>query len=530
MSKLIWQLPGIFAAILVILPIVFLLSTWTQPDAQIWAHLADTQLAELLINSAILLFGVGIGVTVIGVSLAWLIALCEFPGRRWLDWALIMPLAIPPYVLAFIVLGIFDFGGEFQQGLMRMTAVEQPFDVRNPMTIILVMTGVLYPYVYLLTRNILILQGRSTLDAARMLGASSWQSIWRVGLPMARPGIVAGVSLALMEVLADFGVVSIFNFNTFTTAIYKSWIGLFSLQTAAQLSTLLLGFVVLVLALEYASRGRGRIENPVFKSTERYRLSGVKAWAATAWCLLILLFAAVLPLIQLVIWVWQARFAGGALLPLMGHSFVLAGSAAVIIALLALLLASGTRYSVAGKSWATVANLGYALPGSVLAVAVVSLAGPLDSLWINLGQFLGREHQPLLIGSIAGLLLAYMVRFIRPAYGPVISGVERIRPHIPEAAQLLGANRWRILRQIHLPILMPAIFTAGLLVFVDVLKEMPATLLLRPFGWETLATRIYQLTGESQWQWAAAPALVLVAVSILPVILLILQSRRTYRG
>lgn len=529
MPRVIWQLPGLLAALLVVLPILFLLSTWAHPDGDIWAHLVETQLLELLVNSAILLVGVGLGVTLVGVSLAWLTALCEFPGRQWLDWALIMPLAIPPYVLAFVVLGIFDFNGELQQSLLEFSVLEQPVDVRNPLTIILVMTGVLYPYVYLLTRNILIMQGRSTLDAARTLGATGLQSVWRIGLPMARPGIVAGVSLALMEVLADFGVVSIFNFNTFTTAIYKSWIGLFSLETAAQLSSLLLGFVLLVLLLEYASRGRGRIEQPIFKSTERFRLRGWKAWMATAWCLIVLSLSALLPLAQLISWGWQARSTGGSLFELMGHSFILAGSAAVIIASLALFLASGARFSALGKAWATLANLGYALPGSVLAVAIVSLAGPIDSLWINLGQMFGRATQPLLVGSIAGLLLAYMVRFIRPAYGPVNSGLERIRPHIPEAAQLLGASRWRILRRVHLPILTPALLTASLLVFVDVLKEMPATLLLRPFGWETLATRIYQLTGESQWQWAAVPALVLVSISILPVVLLILQSRRTYR-
>lgn len=419
MSRIIWQIPGVLAASLVVLPILFLLSTWAHPDGDIWAHLVETQLVELLVNSAILLVGVGLGVTLVGVSLAWLTALCEFPGRRWLDWALIMPLAIPPYVLAFIVLGFFDFSGEFQQSLIRMSVLEQPMDVRNPLTIILVMTGVLYPYVYLLTRNILILQGRSTLDAARSLGATGLQSIWRIGLPMARPGIVAGVSLALMEVLADFGVVSIFNFNTFTTAIYKSWIGLFSLETAAQLSSLLLGFVLVVLALEYASRGRGRIEQPVFKSSERFRLRGWKAWLATFWCMLVLSLAAMLPLIQLVVWAWQARSTGGVLVALVGHSFILAGSAAVIIACLALLLASGSRYSVAGKSWATLANLGYALPGSVLAVAIVSLAGPIDFLWIDLGKVFGRANQPLLVGSIAGLLLAYMVRFFGQLMAPL---------------------------------------------------------------------------------------------------------------
>ncbi len=523
-----WTLPGVLAALLVVLPIGFLLSTWLHPDTQVWRHLVNTQLGELVANSLTLLIGVGLGVVLLGVSLAWLTALYDFPGRRWLDWALVLPLAMPPYVLAFVVLGIFDFGSPIQQLLMHWLGLQRPLDVRQPWVVVLVMTAVLYPYVYLLTRNILLLQGRQALDAARSLGASSWQSVWRVGLPMARPGIMAGLALALMETLADFGVVSIFNYNTFTTAIYKSWISLFSIATAAQLSTLLLGFVVLVLGLEYWSRGRARVEQGARKQTDRYVLAGWRGWLATAWCLLVLLLAVAMPLLQLLLWCWASPQFDARLIALMGHSFVLAGGAAVMIVTLALLLASGSRLTPSGKGWAALANLGYMLPGSVLAVAVVSLAGPIDAFWIGLGDWLGRSHQPLLVGSITGLMLAYMVRFIRPAYGPLASGLERIRPSLPEAAQLMGASRPAIVWRLYLPMLSPAALTACLLVFVDVLKEMPATLLLRPFGWDTLATRIYELTGESQWHWAASPALVLVAVSILPVILLIVQSRRLH--
>ncbi len=529
MPRVLWQLPGIFASLLVLLPLAYLLSTWLNFDAQIWTHLISTQLGELIRNSLILVIGVGMGVFLLGVSLAWLTALCEFPGRIWLDWALILPLAIPPYVLAFVVLGMFDFGGPVQSMLQSTLGWQRPLDVRNPFTVVWVMTAVLYPYVYLLTRNLLIMQGRSTLDAARLQGASPWQAFWQVGLPMARPGIVAGVALALMETLADFGTVSVFNFNTFTTAIYKSWIGMFSIATAAQLSTLLLGFVLLVLALEYLSRRKGRIEQPYYRPVERYQLNGWKALAATSWCLLILALTAILPLAQLLIWVLQGGGLTDRLVELVMHSFALAGMAAVVIVLISLLLAGGTRFNPSSRHWAGVANLGYAVPGSVLAVAVVSVAGPIDNLWIGLGDWLGRSHQPLIIGSLAGLVMAYTVRFIRPAYGPMHTGMQRIGPNLLEAAQLLGAGKLRILGRLYLPILSPAVMTATLLVFVDVLKEMPATLLLRPFGWDTLATRIFELTGENQWQWAAQPSLVLVGVSSIPVILLVLQSRRTTR-
>jgi len=250
-ERLLSILPLFLVCLLVIAPIVVLLQSWLSVDVSIWRHLMQTQLLELLKNTVFLVLGVGIGVSVLGISLAWLTAVCEFPGRRFFDWALILPLAVPAYVLAFVTLGLFDFGGALQS-LLRSLGYTGYFDARHPAMVVWVMTAVLYPYVYLLVRVAFLSQGNAMLNMARTLGCSPLSAFFRAILPAVRPAIVAGVSLALMEALADFGAVSIFGFNTFTTAIYKSWLSLFSLETAAQLSTLLLLFVILCLSMEKA--------------------------------------------------------------------------------------------------------------------------------------------------------------------------------------------------------------------------------------------------------------------------------------
>ena len=505
--------------LLVLAPVGYLVLAWTQIDGDIWRHLIDTQFTHLVGNTLVLMAGVGIGVTLVGVSLAWLTALCEFPGRRWLDWALMLPLAIPAYVYAFVVLGVLDFDGPVQSWLHRYLG-RTPGDARSPLLLAWVMTAVLYPYVYLLARNSLISQGRKALDTARSLGASPLMALWRVGLPMARPGIVAGLSLALMETLADFGAVSVFNFDTFTRAIYKSWIGLFSITTAAQLASLLLLFVFAVILLERSTRGGGRIEQQPASNQLRYQLKGPLAALATGWCLLVFAVAFVVPIAQMLAWV--VNRAGDWMQPqlwrLIANTFTLGFAAAVVIVGAALAVNLGIRFAARGRILSEIASLGYAIPGSVLAVGLITVAAHFD-------QFAGTTGQGVLVGGLVGLVLAYLVRFYRPASAPIESSLYRLRPHLIESAQLLGAGRVRIALMVLLPILTPGIFSAMLLAMVDVMKEMPATLLLRPFGWDTLATNIFNLTSEAQWERAALPALILVVVSSFPVALLIRQSR-----
>ncbi|XHF30814.1 iron ABC transporter permease [Pseudomonas chlororaphis] len=523
--------PIVFAiAALVLLPLSVLLLSWQTIDHQIWSHLWETQMPRLLGNTLTLVLGVGIGVTLLGVSLAWLTSLCEFPGRRWLDWALMLPFAIPAYVLAFVFVGLLDFAGPVQTLLREWfgTGLRLP-RVRSTGGVILVLVLVFYPYVYLLARTAFLAQGKGLMEAARVLGQSPWQAFWRVALPMARPAIGAGVALALMETLADFGAVSVFNFDTFTTAIYKTWYGFFSLSSAAQLASLLLLVVMLVLYGERRARGANRASNERPRVKALYHLRGPKAWAATGWCGLVFACAFVIPVLQLVVWFWQRgrfdldeRYAG-----LILHTLYLGGMAALITVSVAMLLAFARRLAPTRtiNSAVGLANLGYALPGSVLAVSIMLAFSYLDrELVIPLSGWLGGAGKPLLLGSLAALLLAYLVRFVAVAYGPLESSLARIRPSLPEAARSLGVSGPRLFFKVYLPLLLPGTLSAALLVFVDVLKEMPATLLMRPFGWDTLAVRIFEMTSEGEWARASLPALTLVLVGLLPVIGLIRRS------
>lgn len=519
-------------AALVLLPISVLLLSWAEIDRAIWSHLWDTQMTRLLGNTLVLVGGVGVGVTVLGVSLAWLTSLCEFPGRRWLDWALMLPFAVPAYVLAFVFVGLLDFSGPVQTLLREWfgSGLRLP-RVRSTGGVITVLVLVFYPYVYLLARTAFLAQGRGLTEAARVLGLSPLAAFWRVALPMARPAIGAGLALAIMETLADFGTVSVFNFDTFTTAVYKTWYGFYSLSSATQLASLLLLFVMLVLLGERYSRGRSGVPNERPRGAALYRLHGWKAFAASAWCLLVFACAFVIPVLQLLVWVWQkGRFDlderyGGLIL----HSLYLGGFAALLTVTVALLLAFARRLSATPevRSAVGIANLGYALPGSVLAVAIMLAFSWLDNhAVIPLSSALGGAGKPLLLGSIGALLVAYLIRFMAVAYNPLEGALARIRPSLPEASRSLGVGGAGLFLRVYLPLLVPGALSAALLVFVDVLKEMPATLLMRPFGWDTLAVRVFEMTSEGEWARAALPALTLVLVGLFPVIGLIRRSAR----
>ncbi|CAI3790290.1 hypothetical protein AHFPHNDE_04009 [Pseudomonas sp. MM227] len=517
---------------LVLLPLSVLVLSWQSIDMQIWSHLWDTQMPRLLGNTLTLVLGVGTGVTVLGVSLAWLTSLCEFPGRRWLDWALMLPFAIPAYVLAFVFVGLLDFAGPVQSLLREWfgSGLRLP-RVRSTGGVIIVLVLVFYPYVYLLARTAFLAQGKGLMEAARMLGQSPWQAFWRVALPVARPAIGAGVALALMETLADFGAVAVFNFDTFTTAIYKTWYGFFSLSSAAQLASLLLLAVMLVLYGERRARGQDHAASERPRGQALYRLRGLKAWVASGWCALVFACAFVVPMLQLVVWCWQrGRFdLDERYRELIVHTLYLGAMAALITVTVALLLAFARRQAPTRgiRAGVAVANLGYALPGSVLAVSLMLAFSFLDrELVVPLSGWLGGAGRPLLLGSVAALLVAYLVRFIAVAYGPLESSLARIRPSLPEASRSLGVGGPRLFFKVYLPLLLPGTLSAALLVFVDTLKEMPATLLMRPFGWDTLAVRVFEMTSEGEWARASLPALTLVLVGLLPVIGLIRRSAR----
>lgn len=530
-SKPQWRVVAYAGAVLVLLPLLVLALSWNSLDSTIWNHLLETQMARLLGNTLVLAVGVIVGVVLLGVSLAWLTSLCNFPGRRWLDWALMLPFAVPAYVLAFVMIGILDFAGPLQTTLRGWLGNDfRMVSIRSTGGVIFVLVLVFYPYVYMLARGAFLAQGRGLMEAARILGHSPWQAFWRVALPMARPAIGAGAALAVMETLADFGAVSVFNYDTFTTAIYKTWYGFYSLQTATQLASLLLLFVLLALYAERRAQGSKRFpgsDKP--RQGPLFQLRGVRAWLATGYCLLILAVAFVIPLVQLFYWLFTSgsdfdeRYWS-----LIRNTLTLGGIAAVTTVVVAMLLVLARRLQPMRRvrSAVALANLGYALPGSVLAVGIMFAFSVADNqLVVPLQTWLGVDSPaPLLLGSLFALLLAYLIRFMAVASGPLDTALARIRPALPEAAHSLGHTGASVFWRVYLPLLMPGLLSAGLLVFVDVLKEMPATLLMRPFGWDTLAVRIHSLTAEGNWPEAALPAITLVATGLLPVIVLIRRS------
>ncbi len=517
-----WRASMALIALLVALPIALVLSAWLQPQPEVWRHLADTVLVELLRNTVVLMLGVGLGVVVVGVGLAWLTVMYEFPGRGLFEWALVLPLAMPAYVLAFVAVGLFDFSGPLQTGLRALLGAETLWfpPIRSPGGVIAVLTLAFYPYVYMLARAAFMSQGHAVLESGRVLGLSAWGAFRRVALPMTRPAIAAGTALALMETLADFGAVTVFNYDTFTTAIYKAWFGLFNLPAAAQLASLLLLFVGLALYAERRARGQARYHAGNRRGREaRYRLKGWRAAAAFGSAALVLGAAFVMPVAQLLVWAvrtgWQdldSRYFGFLL-----HTVTLGAAAALITVAIGLLIAYVRR------TWSTplthalaqFATLGYALPGSVLAVGAMLLFVWLDGV-IGAGLALS--------GGLAALLFAYVVRFLAVSYGPLDSALERIKPSIALAARSLGASQREVVWRVYLPMLRPGLLSAALLVLVEVMKEMPATLLLRPFGWDTLALRIFEMTSEGEWERAALPALTLVLAGLLPVALLMRRS------
>lgn len=522
-----WHMVTLLIAALVALPILVPFLSWLHPEGEVWRHLAHTVLGELVRNTLVLTAGVGVGVLVLGAGLAWLTAMCEFPGRRMFEWALMLPLAVPTYVLAFVAIGLLDFSGPLQTALRTVFGEDLRLPaIRSTGGIIVVMVLALYPYVYMLARAAFLSQGRTLLECGRMLGLTPWQAFLRVALPTARPALAAGVALALMETLADFGAVYIFNYDTFTTAIYKAWFGLFNIDAAAQLSTLLLLFVAFAFYLEHHFRGAARFHSGGKLAHERrFRLTGARAWGATAAAGVVLSAAFLVPLAQLLVWAADTALSGldTRYIEFTLHTLALGAFAALITVSAALLLSAARRGSRDNLTNALIrlATLGYALPGTVLAVGIM-----LALTWLDRGidtfseTWLGTPAGFALASSLTALLFAYLVRFLAVAHGPVESGLERITPSITQAARSLGAGQREILWRVYLPMLRPGLFSAALLVFVEVMKEMPATLLLRPFGWDTLAIRIFEMTSEGEWQRAALPALVLILVGLIPVRLL----------
>ena len=529
-----WQVIVFFVAAVVLIPVGVVISSLFSPASDIWQHLVETTLPGLLNNTFWLALGVIAGTTSLGVSLAWFTAVYEFPGRKFFSWALLLPFAIPAYVTAFVMLGIFDFTGPLQTTLRAWSNSDLLWfpDIRGRLGVIIVMTLAFYPYVYLLARNAFLTQGKRSLEAAQSLGLNRRQGFFYITLPMARPWIAGGIMLALMETLADFGTVAVFNYDTFTTAIYKAWFSMFSLSAASQLASLLVIIVFILILLEQQFRLRMRYAEPKRSQYgDRVKLLGWRIWAVTGFIMAVLFFAFLLPVSQLVFWAIQSfsEDFNQRYVEFLWHSLLLAGLAALITCLVAMLMVYAARHHHDGvtRTAIRVATIGYALPGTVLAVGVFVPIAWLDTQLSELAMYLFQIDTGLLIqGTLVTMLIAYMTRFLAVSHFPIDSAMQRVTRNIDEAAMGLGLSGLSILQKIHFPILRSGIFTAATLVFVDVMKEMPITLMTRPFGWDTLAVRIFEMTSEGEWEQAALPAVTLVLAGMIPIILFLRQTEQ----
>ena len=507
-------------ALPMIAPLLFLLASWRQSQPEVWAHLREFVLAQVMLDTAALAAIVFVLVSVFGIGLAWLSARCEYPGRRWLDWALVLPLAMPGYVAAFAYVGVFDYAGPVQSAWRALSGSRAALaDVRSIGGAGMVLSLVLYPYVYLVVRAAFLKQGAAAFDAARSLGLGPWHAFLRVALPLARPAWIAGVTLALLETLADFGAVSILGVDTFTTAIYKTWFGLYSLPGAAQLACVLLLVVSTVLLVERVLRGPGRIVERSLRPMPRIVLRGARAWLACVFACSIFAFGFLLPTARLLQWAISVGEWPEGLGEIAFNTALIGAVVAGVVLVIGLAFAL-LQHRHAQDRWLRapvfLANLGYAVPGTVLAVAsMLLLLGAERLLADRLGWTVA------LSSSLLAMVLALSMRFLRVGHDTLDSGLAALRPDIIESARMLGVGPLARLRRVVLPLLRPSLLTALLLVLVETMKEMPATLMLRPFGWDTLAVKIYGFTSEGLWEQAAWPALLLIAIGLLPVWLLV---------
>ncbi|AKQ55551.1 ABC transporter permease [Bordetella hinzii] len=525
-----WLLAAALIALAVLAPLASL--AWWALDADLshWSHLAAYVLPQALSNTALLLLGVGVLVTLLGTGAAWLVAAYDFPSRKILVWALLLPLAVPTYIIAFAYLDLLHPIGPIQSALRAVLGYDSPRqfrlpDLRSLAGAVFVLGFVLYPYVYLSTRVMFMTQAASLIEAARTLGAGRMGVFFRVALPLARPAIAVGVSLALLETLNDIGASEFLGVQTLTVSVYTTWITRSDLAGAAQIALTMLAFVLALVLLERRGRKRQRYANTQrMRPMQPQRLRGAAALAAFVLGWIPVLLGFVAPALYLVAETYKRLHlvggVSGQLLSSLGNTLVVAASATVVTVVCGLAVAWAARNLGAGagpaRACARVASLGYAVPGTVLAIGLLA-----PFAWIDqaAGKLLGLPGM-LLMGSIGALVCAYTIRFLAISTGGIEAGLARIPPSLEHASRLLGENASGTLRRVHLPLLRPALAAAALLVFVDTMKELPATLLLRPMNFDTLATWLYAEAARGTYEEGAVAALAIVLAGLAPVILL----------
>ncbi len=527
--------------VLLSIPVLTILASIFSPSDGVWEHLYDTLLFAYVRDSVILMLGVGVSVLLLGVGPAWLLTMTRFPGSRILEWAMVLPLAIPAYIIAYTYTGLLDVGGPIQ------TYIRDTFDlrfgeywfpeIRSLGGAITMLSLVLYPYVYLLSRMAFLEQSVCVLEVSRTLGASPTRAFFRVAVPLARPAIIAGLSLVLMETLADYGTVQYFGVSAFTTGIFRTWFGLGSSVAAAQLSAVLMLFILVLVMAEHYSRRQSRYHHTSNKYTRlpRIRLRGWKLAAAFLYCALPVLAGFLIPFVKLCLWTLETWHIVDreAFLTLSLNSLRLAATASLIALALGMLIVyiRRLRKDLFMHSAFRILGLGYAIPGTVIAVGVLIPFAWFDN---SIDAWMERSFSIstglLLSGTLVAVVFAYTVRFLPVAMNTVDAGLGKIKPSMDDAGRSLGLRPMGILRRVHIPIMRGSLLTAALLVFVDVLKELPATLILRPFNFNTLAIRTYELANQERLAEAAASALMIVLAGIIPVIILSYTISRSRPG
>ncbi|HUF72653.1 MAG TPA: iron ABC transporter permease [Gammaproteobacteria bacterium] len=528
-----WILIAGIAALAVAAPIAALVVTAAGGTEELWSDLVAYVLPVAARDTAVLLAGVGIATALIGAGTAWLVAAHEFPGRRIFDWALLLPLAVPTYIVAYAYLDVLHPVGPVQTALRALIGVDSPRDLQLPDIrsmggCIFVLSCVLYPYVYLTTRAMFMMQAANLIDVARTLGHGRRRVFFRVALPLARPAVAVGVSLVLLETLNDIGAAEFLGVRTLTVSVYTTWITRSDLPGAAQLALAMLAVVVCVVALERWARRRRRYANDAQhpRPLPRGRLRGAGGAFASIACALPIFAGFVVPAWYLVdATVERVRFAGipTRILGEIVNTVALSATATLIAVVLALLVVQAARAGtgVLPRLFLRTASLGYALPGTVLAIGLLPIVTGIEAAVDRAATGLvGVSTGLFLLGSGAAVVYAYVARFLTISAGAVESGFSRVSPSIDAAARTLGASTGGTLLRVHLPLLRPALVTGALLVFVDCMKELPATLLLRPLGFETLATHLYGEAIRGTYEDAAIAALAIVAVGLVPVLIL----------
>ncbi|ABM23566.1 MULTISPECIES: ABC transporter permease [Shewanella] len=527
-----WSLAGYAVAALLVLPLFALIFQAFQPDEAVFDHLMATVLPTYIINSLLLIFWVSVGALLLALPCAWLVARCEFIGRRYLQWALLLPLAMPAYIVAYVYTDLLDYAGPVQRGLRLLfdwrSSQEYFFpDIRSLGGAACMLSLVLFPYIYLLARTAFMEQSLSLAHASRIMGCSSWQSFWRLSLPMARPAIAVGVALVAMETAADFATVSYFAVPTLTTAVYDTWLGYGNLTAAAKLSAIILLVIFMLIGVERFARRKQQLfqKQSRIQTTDLYRLTTKQTVYALIFCGTVLLLSFLLPFGILVTYAigyfeksWDSSFWQLSL-----NSLSLALVTSILCCLIALFLMFVRRISPRRSDTlpSRLASTGYALPGTVLAIGVLVPLTLLDFGINDLAEYIGVKGPGLLLtGSVVALVFAFCVRFIAIAIGSIESSYKRISPSLDMVSLTMGQSPIRLLSRVHLPLLSKGIFAAALLVFIESMKELPAALLLRPIGFENLATHVFQFVSDEKLEHGALAAIVIVIVGLVPLIYL----------